>query len=139
MADYFTNFSLVMKLSKDGQQYALDLATKATTHRFDSEQLPADFPPHLALVLEWWDFETELDKAGIWLHSQNGGIDAVCVFIQHLLQKFDPKASVTFEWSHDCTKPRLDAYGGGAALITVKEIKSMSTSNWLMEVAGEKE
>ena len=54
-----------------------------------------------------------------------------CAFIQHLLQKFDQKSYVTFEWPHDCSKPRVDAYGGGAAFITIKEIKSMSTAAWL--------
>jgi len=38
---------------------------------------------------------------------------------------------VTFEWSHDCSKPRVDAYGGGAAVITAQEIKTMSTAAWL--------
>ena len=41
------------------------------------------------------------------------GVDEVRVFIQHLLQRFDPEGRVTFQWSHDCTKPRLDAYGFG--------------------------
>jgi hypothetical protein len=43
---------------------------------------------------------------------------------------------VTFEWSHDCSKPRADAYGGGAALITAKNIKTMNTSDWLQEQIG---
>ena len=30
-------------------------------------------------------------------------------------------------------KPRVDAYGGGAAFITGKEIKTMSTAVWLNE------
>jgi hypothetical protein len=51
--------------------------------------------------------------------------------VEHLLQKFDPKSYVTFEWSHDCSKPRVDAYGGGAAVITAQEIKTMSTVAWL--------
>ena len=72
-------------------------------------------------------------KHGLWLHSMYGGVDAVCVFIQHLLRKFDQKGYVTFEWSHDCSKPRVDAYGGGAAVITAQEIKSMSTAAWLNE------
>ena len=62
----------------------------------------------------------------------NGGVDAVCAFIQHLLQRFDQKGYVAFEWSHDCSKSRVDTYGG-AAFITAKEIKSMSTAAWLNE------
>ena len=58
-------------------------------------------------------------------------MDAVCAFIQHLLQKFDPRGRVAFEWSNDCSKPRVDAYGGGAALVTARKIKSLTTGAWL--------
>jgi len=63
----------------------------------------------------------------------DGGVDAACAFIQHLLEKFNPTGRVTFEWSFDCSKPRTDAYGGGAAIITVQNIRSMSTGQWLTE------
>jgi hypothetical protein len=135
MADYYTNFSLVLNLKDAAQQeYALDLAAKADRHCSEDEPLPSDFPESLAEVMEDWHFETEKDGDGIWLHSMYGGIDAVCAFIQHLLQKFDPKTCVKFEWSHDCNKPLVDAYGGGAAVITAKEIKTMNTSQWLDSV-----
>ena len=68
-----------------------------------------------------------------WLVTDGGGHLAHPPFIQHLLQKFDPQGHVTFEWSHDCSKPRVDAYGGGAAFITAKEIKTMSTAAWVNE------
>jgi hypothetical protein len=137
MADYFTNFSLVICLTNDTEQeYALDLAHKASLAQ-QGDELPDDFPKTLVDAIEDWQFETVADdsgtKHGLWLHSIYGGVDAVCLFIQHLLQKFDPTAHVTFEWSHDCSKPRVDAYGGGAALITAQEIKTMSTAAWLNE------
>jgi hypothetical protein len=53
-----------------------------------------------------------------------------------LLQTFDPGGRVTFEWSHDCSKPRVDAYGGGAAIVTANEIKTMNTGQWLQEHAA---
>ena len=135
MADYFTNFSVVLTLVNETEQaYALDLAHKASLAQ-QGDELPADFPKALADLIENWQFETEADNSGtrkgLWLHSTYGGVDAVCAFIQHLLQKFDPKGRVTFEWSHDCSKPRVDAYGGGAAVISAKEIKTMSTADWL--------
>ena len=137
MADYFTNFSVVLKLANETEEaYALDLAHKAS-HAQLGDELPADFPKDLVDMIEDWHFEMESDNSGtahgLWLHSMNGGIDAVCVFIQHLLQKFDPKGCITFKWSHDCSKPRLDAYGGGAGVIAAKEIKTMSTAAWLNE------
>jgi hypothetical protein len=137
MADYYTNFSLVLNLANETEQaYALDLAHKAGLAQ-QGDELPADFPKALVDMIEDWHFETIADdsgaKHGLWLHSMYGGVDAVCAFIQHLLQKCDPQARVTLEWSHDCSKPRVDAYGGGAAFITAKEIKTMSTAAWLNE------
>lgn len=139
MADYFTNFSLVLELpDQSAQEYALKVAQEAGDMRFeDSPELPPDFPASLVEVLEIWHFETETQgsleqgKYGIWLHSSDGGIDAVCAFIQHLLRKFQPGGSVSFEWSNDCSKPRTDAYGGGAAIVTARKIKTMTTGEWL--------
>jgi hypothetical protein len=133
MADYFAKFSLVLKLDGPQQEYAMDLATEASRHLSDNESVPSDFPADLVPVLEDWSFETEKENDGIWLYSDNGGIDAACLFIQHLLQKFDPKGRVALEWSNDCSKPRVDAYGGGAAVITTRKIESMNTSQWVRE------
>jgi hypothetical protein len=130
MADYFTNFSLVLLLKDETQkQYALDLHKQAVEMR-DGEPIPKSFPESLETHLEDWVFDIEKDDVGVWLNSQYGGIDSVCAFIQHLLQKFNPAGVVTFEWSHDCTKPRIDAYGGGA-IVTATKIKTMNTADWI--------
>jgi hypothetical protein len=132
MADYFTRLSLILPLANEAaQHYALELAAAARRHCSEDEPLPSDFPDCLAEVMEDWHFETEKDGEGIWLHSDYGGIDAVCALIQHLLRKFDPKGCAKFEWSHDCSKPCVDAFGGGAAVVTASEIKTMSTTQWL--------
>ena len=137
MADYFTNFSIVINLaSKKQQAYALDLAHNATiAHQGD--ELPANFPEALKNAIEDWQFETEAQdsggKHGLWLHSTYGGVELACLFIQHLLEKFDPKSYVAFQWSHDCSKPRTDAYGGGAAFVTAQKIKTISTGDWLQK------
>ena len=140
MADYFTNFSLVFSLpSAEAQAYALELAEQASRIQQGDEE-SEKFPDDLKSVVEDWCFETNEDtaenKPALWLHSSNGGIDAVCSFIQHLLQKFDPQGRVEFEWANDCSKPRTDAYGGGAAIITAKKIKTMSTCEWLRKHAA---
>jgi hypothetical protein len=141
MANYFTNFSLILKLPDEAaQKRALELAAQARDLMYESAKPPAEFPAALAEVIDDWQFETEAENLpdgwGLWLHSDCGGIDAVCTFIQHLLQTFDPGGRVTFEWSHDCSKPRVDAYGGGAAIITANEIKTMNTGQWLHENAA---
>lgn len=135
MADHFTNFSLVLPLpNKEAQTYATELARQAESV-FDGDEIPAGFPSSLTDVCEDWWFETESESHGIWLHSTNGGIDAVCAFIQHLLERFDPCGSVSLEWSHDCSKPRADAFGGGAAFITAHNIETLSTGTWLQQQA----
>ncbi len=136
MANYFTNFSLIVPLPTEAaQQYADDLAQQALYIRMGDEAMPDDFPASLQEIVEDWCFETVAnqpsDGPGLWLHSSNGGIDAVCAFHQHLLQKFDPAGHVALEWSNDCSKPRIDAYGGGAALITARKIKTINTGEWL--------
>lgn len=142
MADYFTNFSLVLDLpDESAQAYALNIAQQASSMQFgeDTLELPPDFPVSLVDVLEICNFEAEAQgslepgKYGIWLHSSNGGIDAVCEFIRHLLRKYELADTVGFEWSNDCSKPRTDAYGGGAAIITARKIKSMNTAEWLQK------
>jgi len=141
MADYFTKFSVVFNLPDAAAQgYALDLANDASRAQ-QGDELPGDFPPSLKNAVEVWNFETDPSgtdgKSALWLHSEEGGIDAACAFIQHLLQKFDSSGRVSFEWSNDCSKPRADACGGGAAIITAKKIKSMNTNQWLHKNGGQ--
>lgn len=135
MADYFTNFSLLLPLKPEQREYAMQLVKQIEAHRSDDQPLPADFPSDLADEMESWTFETQADEEGLWLHSQYGGQETACAFIQHLLQKFEFAPAVAFEWSHDCSKPRTDAYGGGAAFITSTEIETFSTSEWLQKMA----
>lgn len=126
MADYYTNFSVALPLpNHEAQQYALDLAEKV-------EQGSEDLPESLKEVMEDWCFETVAqDENNIWLHSSNGGVDAVCAFIQHLLQRYNPAGCVAVEWSFDCSKPRIGAFGGGAAIVTAADIISMTTREWV--------
>jgi hypothetical protein len=135
MADYFTNFSIIVPLpSETAEKYALNVAEQAL-HIHMGEEMPDDFPESLRDVVEDWQFETHPSDPsngwGLWLHSDQGGIDAVCAFIQYLLERFDPEAHATLEWSNDCSKPRLDAFGGGAAFITAHKIRSINTGVWL--------
>lgn len=133
MADYFTNFSLITPLPDEAaQQYALQLAQTMSDAGQD-DPLPEHIPQSIREEMENWTFETEpaSEPHGIWLHSECGGIDAVCAFIQHLLQRYAIKEYVTLEWSNDCSKPRVDAYGGAAAIITAERIESISTGEWI--------
>lgn len=134
MADYFTNFSFIVQLTNAAQQdQALDLFKK-TSGIQQGEEVPNDFPAALKEFADDCVFEVEAGSQAntLWLHSDCGGIDSVCEFVQHLIKQFK-LLPVAFEWSYDCTKPRTDAYGGGAAYITAEEIKTISTSEWVQQ------
>jgi hypothetical protein len=140
MANYYTNFSVVVSLPDAAAvQYAVALSSKVKERQellVESELTEPAMVEFSDDAIEDWNFETEAqsgDGFGVWLHSENGGGSAACEFIQHLLQKFDSAGHVCLEWSNDCDKPRLDAFGGGAAFITSNNIEYMSTGAWLDE------
>ena len=56
MADYFTNFSVVLPLTNEQQDYAMQIVKQIEKHRFHDEPLPADFPESLKAEIENWTF-----------------------------------------------------------------------------------
>lgn len=135
MADYFTNFSFTVPLANAQQlAIALDLFRKMSSIQ-QGDGAPAEFPSALKEFADDCVFEAEAGRNAneLWLHSDCGGVDAVCEFVHHLLKLFHSETVVTFEWSYDCNKPRTDAFGGGAAIITAAEIKFITTSDWIRE------
>ena len=139
MADYYTKFSVVVPLTKKQKEYALEIAMLAECARSDETLPGANFPEELIDSVEDWSFDTAADNAGVWLHSEDSGINSACEFIQHLLKKFKIKGSVRFAWAGDCSKPCLDAYCGGAAYITAKVHKRFFTGDWLDKAGKEKQ
>ena len=136
MGNYYTLFSFVMPLpDEQAIDYAMNLAALATTLHSESEEdrklSGRDFPTELEDCLDDWSFHVDKNKSGIWIHSDTSGADAACDFVQHLLVRFGIEEPVGFEWANTCSKPYLDAYGGGAAIITASEIKCWTSFAWL--------
>ena len=67
-----------------------------------------------------------------WWISHDETINAAwaVLFFEYLVQK-DLLKPFGFEWSNTCSKPRLDAFGGGACWITKEGTEWLSTSHWL--------
>lgn len=154
MADYWTSFSFAITLNTTDER---DWCTRAiavldgddpgtcvltdeniateddcTTHEHEPPM------PELAVVFtepDWphVSFAAEVeDDDGLWIHSdESGDVDEAARFVQVFLQKFRPDESVGFEYANTCSKPRLDAFGGGAALITAESIEFMHSGGWL--------
>lgn len=139
MADYYTKFSYVLCLpTAEAVSHALDLDRQANDAGGEAEGLPAGFPAELkeSVVDCGWSFnlaeQPHEGRPALWFCAgEGGGLNAALAFTQHLLAKFDPQGYAAIEWGHDCSKPRCDAFGGGAAIVTAKGIKHHHTGDWL--------
>ena len=64
MADYFTNFSLQLRLPDEAaQNYALELHHQGTC-LWQGEEVRADYPAELREHHEGWSFEVDADTVG---------------------------------------------------------------------------
>jgi hypothetical protein len=58
-------------------------------------------------------------------------IRPMLLFINHLLQKFDPKGCVLVEWSHTNVATDMKSDGGGAARVLAAGIHWLDSASWL--------
>ena len=123
MADYFTQFSAM--LTTESHEKALQV--HALFNQFVEERLNED---------ESVGFTVEVQNNDLYISDTdaNGSPDDVISFFEN----FAPKLALTgyfgFEWANTCSKPRLDAFGGGACVINLATgecVEVVSTNNWL--------
>lgn len=119
MANNYTLFSCFLPLPEEAIQYAKSL--------FENP------PEELMGYHETLDFSHSTEKNGYWFFSEESGDpEQLADFIHHLVAKFD-LPPYGFDWSHTCSKPRTDEFGGGAIWITKEGFEWMSTTCWLSE------
>lgn len=135
MADYYTEFSFEMPVpNAEALAYALVLHRTGDDYCDSDSPVPDSVPKELHEFLETWDISVEaMAENSLWIHGSD--VELACAFTQHLLQKFDPGAVVKFSWANACSKPCLDAFGGGAAIVTASDVKTMDTQRWLHETS----
>lgn len=145
MSNYYTQFSFIVNPTNvESAAYALDIYQKAKAIRdkwYDVPLTPdqvSGLPEELRelAVLEDWKFTLEIQSGlypkVLWFWSEDGGMDAAASFVQYLISAGHTKdAVVDFQWSHTCDRPLLDAYGGGAYVITADEQHYVSTTQWV--------
>lgn len=76
-----------------------------------------------------WGIQTEIGEY-IWFHDEDGApnLFGLANLIQIFLKQFRPDSIHTFRWAETCSKPRLDAYGGGLMAITAKDMEAVHIS-----------
>ena len=129
MADYFTHFSCVLDVgSPEKATAALDLLT-----RLHLDEEGADDPEYAGFAM------TQQDGPGssiLWFRDDDGqgDIEGVIRFVLRLAEEIDLTGLWGFEIAYTCSRPRLDAFGGGAHVIDLGARKSIgwtSTHEWL--------
>ncbi|WFE77172.1 hypothetical protein [Roseinatronobacter sp. S2] len=128
MADYFTRFSCLLDVgSPDKAVRALELFREL--HAADHD---ADDPEVAGLTLVRQDAP---EGSILWIYDdEHGDPEAVIRFVLRLAHDLDLTGLWGFTYAVTCSRPRLDAFGGGAHVIDLgarKSIGATSTQDWL--------
>ena len=129
MADYFTHFSCLIDVgSPEKAARAL-----ALFQRLRASDQDADDPEVAGFALVRQDAP---EGSTLWIHDDDhGDVEAVIRFVLRIAEDLDLTGLWGFQYALTCSRPRLDAFGGGAQLIdlgTRKSIGWTSSQEWLV-------
>ncbi len=128
MADYFTHFSCLLDVGTPDKA-ARALALFQSLRAADQD---ADDPEVVGLTVARQDAP---EGAALWIHDHDyGDVEAVIRFVLRLAEELDLTGLWGFQYALTCSRPRLDAFGGGARVIDLgarKPIGWTSTHEWL--------
>ena len=128
MADYFTHFSCLIDVGSP-EKAARALALFQGLREADQD---ADDPEVVGFTVAHQDAP---EGSAIWIHDDDhGDVEAVIRFVLRLAEEIDLAGLWGFQYALTCSRPRLDAFGGGAHVIDLGARKSIgwtSTHEWL--------
>ena len=128
MADYFTHFSCLIDVGT-ADKAALAVALFDQLRVKDQE---ADEPQVSGFDLSIQDGP---DSSILWIRDdEHGDIEQVIGFVLRLANDLDLSGLWGFEYALTCSRPRLDAFGGGAHVIDLgarTTIGCTNTNEWL--------
>ena len=129
MADYFTQFSCALDVgTPDKAVAALDLVL-----RLRAEEEGADDPTFSGFALSLQDGP---GSSVLWFHDDDGqgDVEGAIRFVLRLAEELDLIGLWGFQYALTCSRPRLDAFGGGAHVLDLGARKSVgwtSSQEWL--------
>ena len=139
MADYYTKFSFVIPLeSEDEKRWVREVLHAADSLEDSCFEVYTRAPKFFDHIVAQgchgnaWAIQSQKGSKHVWIHhDESGDVDAAALFAQVYLKRFHPDQVIAFEWSNDCSKGRLNAFGGGACVVTTKKIYSATTLDCL--------
>jgi hypothetical protein len=131
MADYFTQFSCISDVGSPE-----NAALAATIYGELAVALDQEEGTDLGFEFE---FEVDLEHgpSALWIHSdENGEPEHVIKFVLKCAERMKLSGVWGFTWGLSCSRPRLDAFGGGAQILDLGRRETLHTidcSNWVIE------
>ena len=140
MADYYTHFSFVVPFCVDGNTEAQDEGhvrrivdelkeiIEDANENDGNDIFGEDCMPY-GLIVE--EHGTE-----VWITDDAGEAspDAAETAVRWLLDQPGSPDVVSFEWANTCSKPRTDAFGGGAMVIAKGHATEwLNTAKWVYD------
>jgi hypothetical protein len=127
MADYYQHVSFCIDAPLDAARWIKD--------RIETRDENDDSLSGVSVELQPVKLD---DRREAWIHDYDGypNINVVAGVLAEAQEKFKLDDVWSFEWGNDCTKPRLDAYGGGAVVVADGEVRLMTTGDWVARHEG---
>lgn len=127
MADYFTHFSCLLDVgTPQNAARALDLYNAL------SEAGASEEPPSESFLVS---IQPEHGGSQLWLRDDvSGDPERLIQFVKLCAAEFSLKGSWGFQYANTCSRPRLNAFGGGAHVLdlgTGETLGWIDTDGWL--------
>lgn len=137
MANYYTHMSFTVDLpSEEAAEKAVGLLGEIDERILEPED--ADWSGDFASFKQYEctsDLVVEAEGASLWIRDDCGcpNIDLLADYLQLVLKRYHPTGYAGFEWSTDCDRHRLDAFGGGSVFVTAEKQDFVSSWQWLSQ------
>lgn len=127
MADYFTHFSCLLDVgTPQNAARALDLYNAL------SEAGAAEEPPSEGFLVS---IQPEHGGSQLWLRDDvSGDPERLIQFVKLCAAEFGLNGRWGFQYANTCSRPRLNAFGGGAHILnleTGETVGWIDTDGWL--------
>lgn len=131
MTNYSTQFSIMLPLptGEDADQKVKDWYQDQFDDSADYDDEDYDENPYSG-------FNCSLDNRQLWIYEDEyGDVDNAANFIQKYLIDMDIDGGVGLTWANTCSCPRVNAFDGGAVVITKDKMIWQSSDGLFNEVS----
>lgn len=147
MADYYTSCSFVVAVPREAAEYAWrinDILSEGGGPVSGDNPYPPDTAEFAAFEIkrdEGADYfgsgcEFSIEEDGsLWVHSEESAeIGLVAEIMQKTMKRFNIDGTITIQWAATCSKPRIDAYGGGVVVVNKDTTESWNSFDAAVEL-----